>query len=94
MSFSREMAARGAGYDCRGKSPGLNSAMNAATDPEALKKIIKAALIEVFDERQDLIRNAVAEAIEDIAMVRAIEEGLGSEPATEEEVLALLRRTG
>ena len=68
--------------------------MNPATDPETLKKIIKAALIEVFDERQDLIRDAVAEAIEDIAMVRAIEEGMNSGAATEEEVLALLRRTG
>jgi hypothetical protein len=68
--------------------------MTPATDPETLKKIIKAALIEVFDERQDLIRDAVAEAIEDIAMGRAIEEGLNSGPATEEEVLAVLRRTG
>jgi hypothetical protein len=68
--------------------------MSAATDPDKLKKIVKAALIEVFDERQDLIRDAVAEALEDIAMVRAIEEGLNSGPATEEEVMALLRRTG
>ena len=68
--------------------------MSAATDPDKLKGIVKAALIEVFDERQDLIRNAVAEALEDIAMARAIEEGLTSEPATEEEVLAVLRRTG
>lgn len=68
--------------------------MSPATDPDTLKKIVKAALIEVFDERQDLIRDAVAEAIEDIAMVRAIEEGLNSGPATEEEVLALLRRSG
>ena len=68
--------------------------MSSATDSDKLKKIVKAALIEVFDERQDLIRDAVAEALEDIGMVRAIEEGLKSGPATEEEVFAALKRTG
>jgi len=88
------MAERGDGSDdCRFKLCGLSKVMSAATDPDKLKKIVKAALIEVFNERQDLIRDAVAEALEDIAMVRAIEEGLNSGPAKEEEVLAVLRRT-
>lgn len=55
---------------------------------------MKTALIEVLQERQDLLREAITEALEDIGMIRAMDEGLKSEPATREEVFAVLRRTG
>jgi hypothetical protein len=66
--------------------------MKAAKKSNDLKQTVKAALIEVFDERQDLLRDALAEALEDIGMAHAIEEGLKSGPATREEVFAALRR--
>ena len=69
-------------------------AMNAANKSEDLKEAVKAALIEVLDERQDLLREALSEALEDIGMLRAIEEGLKSGPAARKEVFAALRRTG
>jgi Arc/MetJ-type ribon-helix-helix transcriptional regulator len=57
-----------------------------------LKQVVKAALAEVLDERRDLLREALAEALEDIGMGRAIEEGLKSGPATREEVFNALKR--
>jgi hypothetical protein len=68
--------------------------VKAANKPDELKEAVKAALLEVLDERQDLLRKALSEALEDIGMVRAIEEGLRSGPATREEVFAALKRTG
>jgi hypothetical protein len=52
--------------------------------------MIKAALVEVLEERQDLLHEAVAQALEDMAFVRAIEEGEGSEPVAREDVFNLL----
>ena len=69
-------------------------AMKAANKSEDLKEAVKAALVEVLDERQDLLREALSEALEDIGMLRAIEEELKSGPAAREEVFAALRRTG
>jgi len=42
---------------------------------EQLKNIIKMAVAEVLEERQDLLHEAVAAALEDIALSRAIKEG-------------------
>lgn len=40
-----------------------------------LKKLIKETFIDVLTQRKDLIEDAVAEAIEDIGLGVAIEEG-------------------
>ena len=37
-----------------------------------LKKLLKAAVVEVLEERQDLVRDALADAVEDIGLVKAI----------------------
>jgi putative heme iron utilization protein len=68
--------------------------MKAAKNSADLKRAVKAALTEVLEKRPDLVREAVAEALEDIGMIRAIEEGLRSGRATRDEVFAVLRRTG
>ena len=68
--------------------------MKTAAKSDELKRSIKAALTELLKERPDLVREALAEALEDIGLVRAIEEGLKSEPATRQEVFAALKRTG
>ncbi|MCY7363138.1 MAG: hypothetical protein LH629_13895 [Ignavibacteria bacterium] len=44
------------------------------TKPE-IKNLFKEALIEVLDSKPELIQNAVMSAIEDIAFIKAIEEG-------------------
>ncbi|MHB8337849.1 MAG: hypothetical protein ACYC6P_14945 [Ignavibacteriaceae bacterium] len=40
-----------------------------------LKKIIRESFEDVLNDRKDLIGDAVVEAIEDIGLARAIEEG-------------------
>lgn len=43
-------------------------------DEERLKGIVKAAIIEVLEERGDLVREVLGDAVEDYALTRAIEE--------------------
>ncbi|MDZ4710982.1 MAG: hypothetical protein SGI89_01495 [bacterium] len=44
------------------------------TNPE-IKNLFKEALTEVLESRPDLIENAVLNAVEDISLIKAIEEG-------------------
>ena len=62
----------------------------APTDEEKLKGLFKAALIEVLDERWDLVREALEEVIEDIALTRAIDEAAGGADVSREEVFRIL----
>jgi hypothetical protein len=64
--------------------------MEASTNQDQLKTLIKAALIEVLEERQDLLHGAVEQALEDVALARAIEEGESSDLSKREEIFNLL----
>ena len=64
--------------------------MEASMNQDQLKALIKTSLIEVLEERRDLFLDAVEEALEDLALVRAIEEGEGSDLIEREEVFKLL----
>ena len=44
------------------------------TDRDSIKALFKEVVIEVLQERRDLLEDAVVEAIEDIGMLRAIQE--------------------
>jgi hypothetical protein len=44
-------------------------------EDEKLKALLKAAIAEVLEESQDLLQNAIADALEDVGMTRAIAEG-------------------
>lgn len=56
-----------------------------------LKDALKAAFIEVMQERPDLIRAVLEETLEDIALLRAIKEGEGSGKVSREEVFAVIQ---
>ena len=58
---------------------------SSPTDSQ-LKEALKAALVEVLEERPDLLRDMLAEVIEDIALARAIQEGEASGLMSREEV--------
>jgi hypothetical protein len=47
-------------------------------DEEKFKGLIKAAIIEVLEERGDLVRKALEDVVEDYALARAIEEATRS----------------
>ena len=64
--------------------------MESSINQDQLKDLIKAALVEVLEERQDLLQEVIAQALEDMALTRAIEEGESSELIKREEVFNLL----
>jgi hypothetical protein len=46
-----------------------------ALEEDRLKGMLKKAMVEVLEERGDLLRDALEEGLEEIAMIRAIQEG-------------------
>jgi hypothetical protein len=69
--------------------------MSTATiDEEILKKLLKSALIEALEERRDLLQGIVEEALEDIGLVHAIDEGLGGPSVSRKQVLSILEAKG
>jgi len=59
-------------------------------EDERLKRIFKTALLEVLEERKDLLRDVIEETLDDIALARAIEAGQRTEEVSRNEVLSLL----
>jgi len=64
--------------------------MSTMIDEKELKVLVKAAVAEALEEQRALVKEIVEEAIEEIALTRAIDEGLQSAPAKREEVFAIL----
>jgi hypothetical protein len=64
--------------------------METLTDSEKLKELFKQAIIEAMEEKRDLVHDLLVEAMEDLAMIRAIQEGEDSAPAGREEVFHVL----
>jgi outer membrane protein TolC len=57
--------------------------MSTATLGEKkLKTLLKSAFAEALEEQRALVQDIVEDAIEDIALSRAIDEGLRSKPAS------------
>jgi len=56
-----------------------------------LENLIRKAIINALTERSDLLENAVAEAILDMKLGLAIEEGDTGEYADEKQIYSLLR---
>jgi hypothetical protein len=59
------------------------------TNPE-IKNLFKEAITEVLESRPDLIGNAVLNALEDIAFVKAIEEGDKKEYVSYDELMKVM----
>ena len=64
--------------------------MEAFINQDQLKDLIKAAVAEVLEERRDLLHEVVEEALEDVALARAIEVGESTELIEREAVFDLL----
>ena len=65
--------------------------MEVTIAEERLKEVLKMAVVEVLEERADLLREIVEEALEDLAFTRAIEEGENSESVGRDHVFSLLK---
>lgn len=59
-------------------------------EDERLKELFKTAIVEVLEERGELLRELVVEALEDVGLARAIDEGLQGATVNREEVLEVL----
>jgi len=59
-------------------------------DDERLKALLKTALVEVLEERKDLLRDVIEESLEDVALGLAIAAGQRTGDASRAEVFSLL----
>jgi hypothetical protein len=59
-------------------------------EDDRLKAVVKTALLEVLEERKELLREVIEETLEDIGFARAIEAGQRTEEASRSEVFSLL----
>lgn len=64
--------------------------METSINRDQLKDLIKAAVAEALEERRDLLHEIVEEALEDVALARAIEEGESTELIERAEVFDIL----
>jgi len=60
------------------------------SDDEKLKNLFKTALLEVLEERKDILRDLIEETLEDMALTRAIEQGQRSEEVARSEIFSAL----
>ena len=63
-----------------------------AIEERHLKGLFKTAVTEVLEERQDLLRDALRESFEDMAMVRAIQIGEKSPVTSRKKIFQRLER--
>lgn len=65
--------------------------MNISANKDELKELVKSAIVEVLEERSDLLRDIIEEAFEEIALAQAIEEGQQTEIVSKDQVLNILK---
>ena len=62
----------------------------AAIDEKKLRSIVKSAMADAFEENRELMQEIVHEAMEDLAVARAIEQGLRTKSASRKKVFSIL----
>lgn len=63
-----------------------------ATEERQIKSLMKDAVVEVLKERHDLLREALQESLEDLAMFRAIQAGEKSRLTSRKKIFQRLSR--
>lgn len=69
---------------------GVLEDLNMTVDETQLKTVIKGAMWELVQEKREEFSDLFSEIFEDMALVRAIRKGEASEPASRDEVFAIL----
>ncbi len=64
--------------------------MEALIDENKIKNLFKQAIIEAIEEKKDVVHDLFMEAMEDIALVRAIEDGESSDNVSRDEIFDIL----
>jgi hypothetical protein len=65
--------------------------MEICMDESKLKELIKQALVEVLEDRKEVIHEILSDLIEDIALAQAIKEGEATEAVGKHEILDILQ---
>ena len=63
---------------------------STALDDNRMKELLKEALVELLQERREDFRDLLIEVVEDLAMVRATEEGSERAVVGRDEVMQVL----
>ena len=64
--------------------------MEVLTDSAKLKELFKQAIIEAIEEKRDVVHDLLVEAMEDLALIHAIQQGEETEPVSRDEVFSIL----
>lgn len=64
--------------------------MEPITDSGKLKEIFKQAIIEAIEEKKDVVHDLLVDAMEDLSMIHAIQEGEKTGSASRNEVFNIL----
>jgi len=64
--------------------------LSVTLDERQIKDLFKQAVLELFQERRDLLYDLFAEVIEDFALANAIRQGESTETVSRAEVLRIL----
>ena len=54
------------------------------------EKLFKQAIIEAIEEKKDVVHDLLVDAMEDIAMIRAIQEGENTDSVGKKEIFDIL----
>ena len=65
--------------------------MQIVIDDSKLKKLLKEAIIEAIEEKRTIFHDLIVDAIDDIAIFRAIQAGENTETVSKPEVFDILQ---
>ncbi len=64
--------------------------VTVSLEEQDIKDLLKQAILELLEERQDLFRELFTEAIEDLGLINAIKEGEATPNVSKSEILGIL----
>ena len=60
--------------------------METLIDDRKIKELFKQAIVEAIEEKKEIVHDLLVEVMEDIAMVRAIQDGEDSGPVGRDDI--------
>lgn len=64
--------------------------MTLTIDEQNMKRLLKEALLDLIEERQELFYELSTEVIEDVGLLQAVKEGEDTEEVSRDELFAIL----
>jgi hypothetical protein len=62
----------------------------STAEQENLKQVVKDAIREAFTENREMVKELLAEVVEDIALLRRMEEGRDTDLVSHDQIMQLL----